>query len=81
MFHKAIAAAAALACAFALPASAGAFDSERALETVRKFLADGPTACASLAAAVNVLARKEAQNGRMIERLVPKRNRYPKVKE
>lgn len=61
-----------------LEAAAGAFDSERALELVRNALAKSDALRASMAPAIAVLARKEAQNARMVERLVPKRERYAK---
>ena len=63
---------------YVLPSSAGAFDAERALNLVHAALSKAAELRTALIAAVTILARKEAQNARLIERLVPKRNRYPK---
>ena len=58
--------------------AAGAFDAEKALNAVTTALGKAVELRAALLSAVGVLVKKEAQNARLIERLVPKRNRYPK---
>ncbi|HLX64906.1 MAG TPA: polysaccharide pyruvyl transferase family protein [Planctomycetota bacterium] len=64
--------------AFVIEATAGAFESERALELVRNALANSDALRAAMTVSLSALARKEAQNARMVERLVPKRDRHAK---
>ena len=64
--------------AFVIEATAGAFDSDRALELVRNALANSDALRAAMMVPLSGLARKEAQNARMVERLVPKRDRHAK---
>ncbi len=63
---------------YVVPTAAGAFDAERALNVVHSALQKAHELRTGLTGAVALLAKKEAQNARLIERLVPKRNRYPK---
>ena len=63
---------------FALQTTAGAFDAERAATLVNQAMEQAPALRAALISSMEIMAKKEAQNTRLIERLVPKRNRYPK---
>lgn len=62
-----------------LASAAGQFDAQQAEELLSTIMAMTPESRQSwLAQQIAPLARKEAQNVRMLERLVPKRLRYPK---
>ncbi|MEI6232291.1 MAG: polysaccharide pyruvyl transferase family protein [Planctomycetota bacterium] len=63
---------------WAIQTTMGAFDPDATLALVKSAMNKAPELRASLVSAVSVLAKKEAQNARLVEKLVPKRNRYPK---
>jgi polysaccharide pyruvyl transferase WcaK-like protein len=63
---------------YVVKTTAGAFDAEQALTIMNSALQKAAELRVAVTTAVVILAKKEAQNARLIERLVPKRNRYPK---
>jgi hypothetical protein len=66
---------------YALTAQAGAFVAENAVAAVRELAARGPELRAIVLAKAMGLRKREAQNARMMDLLVPRRVAYARLKE
>ena len=62
---------------YAVPARDGAFDGAEAAAALRRIAEKDAELRSAVQQKISALARKETQNARMLELLVPKRDRYP----